>query len=240
MLGGRLYPVALTALLGLALAAGCKSTQEPGLTHIPENNNGDTSGGDGGDGNTGGGNNGGNGGVGPGNTGGGNDTVVTNNDGGNGNNGGDDNTGDDRNRELGPRPGDYMEDREILAAQSVHFDYDSAAVRPTDQSKIGLVARYLSAQPTFHLVIEGHCDERGTEQYNLSLGQRRAEAVREALAPFGISPERIQTISYGENFPVLKSTDEVSYQENRRGEFVIWRPVPAAIQPPAGQSVIVP
>ena len=98
--------------------------------------------------------------------------------------------------------------------------------------KVALVARYLQAQTGFYLLIEGHCDERGTEQYNLSLGQRRAQSVRDTLMKFGINPERVQTISFGEKVPVIESNDKVSYQENRRGEFVVYRPsLPSAPKP---------
>ena len=101
-----------------------------------------------------------------------------------------------------------------------------------------MVARYMKAQPDFYLLVEGHCDERGTEQYNLTLGQRRAQAVRDTLMQFGINPERVQTISFGEKVPVIESDDEVSYRENRRGEFVVYRP--SVTPAPAPKPVVVP
>ncbi|MBR89973.1 MAG: hypothetical protein CMO66_01690 [Verrucomicrobiales bacterium] len=110
---------------------------------------------------------------------------------------------------------------DFFSAHTVHFDYDSASVRPGDRGKVEAVARHMLSNPNHLLYIEGHCDERGTEQYNLSLGERRAQAVRSVLAEFGIHGERIQTISYGEKQPVVEGTDENSYQANRRGEFVL-------------------
>ena len=228
---GRLYSITMTATLGLAVATGCKSQRAVDVTHIPEKGSADKGSGN----NNPGGNNGG--GLGNGNTGNGNGgTGVTTNN----NNPPNPNPDpkDDRNRDLNNRPGNYVEDREMLKAQAVHFDYDSALMRPTDNDKVGLVARYMKAQPAFYLLVEGHCDERGTEQYNLTLGQRRAQTVRDTLMQFGINPERVQTISFGEKVPVIESNDEVSYRENRRGEFVVYRP---SVTPgPAPKPVIVP
>ena len=110
---------------------------------------------------------------------------------------------------------------EFFRGQTVHFDYDSSALRPEDMVNIEFVARHLLSQPNHLLYVEGHCDERGTEQYNLSLGERRAQAVRDQLTAFGISSDRVQTISYGEKQPVVEGVDENSYQANRRGEFVL-------------------
>ena len=210
---GGLHSITMMAALGLAVATGCKSQRAVDVTHIPgketvdgkkpgNSNPGGTNGG-----NTGGG-------LGNGNTGSGNgDPVVTTNN--NNPPNPNPNPKDDRNRDLNNRPGNYVEDREMLKAQAVHFDYDSAAMRPTDNDKVALVARYMKAQPAFYLLVEGHCDERGTEQYNLTLGQRRAQTVRDTLMQFGINPERVQTISFGEKVPVIESIDEVSYRENR-------------------------
>ena len=110
---------------------------------------------------------------------------------------------------------------EFFRGQTVHFDYDSSAIRPDDMGNIEIVARHLLSQPNHLLYVEGHCDERGTEQYNLSLGERRAQTVRDQLITFGISSDRVQTISYGEKQPVVEGADEVSYQANRRGDFVL-------------------
>jgi peptidoglycan-associated lipoprotein len=74
------------------------------------------------------------------------------------------------------------------------------------------------------LLIEGHCDERGTEEYNRALGERRALALREALAKAGVSPDRIRTISYGKDRPVNPGHDESAWAQNRRGEFILLHP----------------
>ena len=82
----------------------------------------------------------------------------------------------------------------------------------------------IKADATAKLMIEGHCDERGTEEYNRSLGERRALALRESLAAMGIDPMRIRTISWGEDKPVDPGHDESAWKKNRRGEFVLMLP----------------
>jgi peptidoglycan-associated lipoprotein len=74
------------------------------------------------------------------------------------------------------------------------------------------------------LLVEGHCDERGTEEYNRSLGERRALALREALASQGVSPMRVTTRSFGEDRPAVPGNNESAYRQNRRGEFVVLTP----------------
>ncbi|HVU26886.1 MAG TPA: peptidoglycan-associated lipoprotein Pal [Verrucomicrobiae bacterium] len=116
------------------------------------------------------------------------------------------------------------EDHAALAAYTVHFAYDSAAIRKTEQSKLQAVASALSSDPSTKLTIEGNCDERGTEEYNRSLGERRAQAVREALAKLGIDPNRIRTISYGKDKPVDPGHDASAWAKNRRDDFVLLHP----------------
>src|ERR1700690_2289216 len=99
-------------------------------------------------------------------------------------------------------PGDYIEDHTVLAAYTIHFAYDSAAVRKSEKSNIDAVAAALRSDPSAKLLIEGNCDERGTEEYNRALGERRALAARQALAKAGNDPMRIRTISYGKDKPV--------------------------------------
>ncbi|PYM15902.1 MAG: hypothetical protein DME18_02965, partial [Verrucomicrobia bacterium] len=95
-------------------------------------------------------------------------------------------------------PGEMNEDHNRFAANTVYFDFDRATVKPGETGKIDEVVRYLQANPNHAVQIEGHCDERGTEQYNLSLGDRRALAVREYMVTAGIQAERVFNISYGE------------------------------------------
>jgi peptidoglycan-associated lipoprotein len=120
--------------------------------------------------------------------------------------------------------GQEMEDREAFAALTVHFEYDSAAVHPDDFEKIKLVALHLIQNPTHKLMVEGHCDERGTEDYNLSLGERRALAVVDELSRMNVGAGRLRTLSQGEKVPMLLGLDEQSFSENRRGEFVLLTP----------------
>lgn len=102
----------------------------------------------------------------------------------------------------------------------VYFDYDSAQIRDSERAKIESVARGLKSTPGT-IVIEGNCDERGSAEYNLSLGDRRAQSVRSYLIGLGIEGSRIQTKSYGEERPVATGHDETSWSQNRRAEFVV-------------------
>jgi peptidoglycan-associated lipoprotein len=116
---------------------------------------------------------------------------------------------------------DWPRDRQVFKAYTVHFDYDSTAVKPGEKSKVKAVADYLKANLADAVEIEGHCDERGTEEYNRSLGDRRALALREALAAQGVDPMRVDTISYGKDRPVDTGKSEAAHRKNRRGEFVL-------------------
>jgi peptidoglycan-associated lipoprotein len=118
----------------------------------------------------------------------------------------------------------YNQDRSALAAYTVHFAFDSAAVKDSEQANIASVAQALSSDANAKLLIEGHCDERGTEEYNRALGERRALALREALAKNGIDPARIRTISYGKDKPADPGHDESAWTKNRRGEFILLHP----------------
>ncbi len=116
------------------------------------------------------------------------------------------------------------QDRGPLAANTVHFEYDSSVVKSSEQGNLTAVASYLQANSSVGLLVEGHCDERGTEDYNNSLGERRATALREALINLGVNPAHVITRSYGEYKPVASGQDETAYRQNRRGEFVVLRP----------------
>jgi peptidoglycan-associated lipoprotein len=118
----------------------------------------------------------------------------------------------------------YNEDRAALAANTVHFAYDSAVIRSSEQANLQAVAAALTADTTTKLSIEGNCDERGTDEYNRSLGERRALAAREALAKLGIDPMRVRTISYGKDKPVDPGHDEAAWKANRRDDFVLLHP----------------
>lgn len=106
--------------------------------------------------------------------------------------------------------------------QSVLFAYDSSQVSGSESAKVEAVAQYLQGNPDKAMIIEGHCDERGSNEYNLALGERRALAIRTYLSNLGIKAERIQTKSLGEEMPAAAGHDEASWSQNRRGEFVLY------------------
>ena len=124
-----------------------------------------------------------------------------------------------------PFPGEG--NREILQADSVYFEFDSSVVRAGERPKLAAVVDYLKGNPTKAVRIEGNCDERGTEEYNRSLGERRALALREGLMDQGIEPGRIETVSFGKDKPRAPGHDETAWAENRRGDFVVML-LPAA------------
>lgn len=115
-------------------------------------------------------------------------------------------------------------DRSAFAANTIHFDYDKAIVKASEVGKLQPVIAALKASPQNKLLIEGHCDERGTEEYNRALGERRALAIRERLAKAGISPDRLRTTSLGEDAPVALGHTEAAWAKNRRGELVLLKP----------------
>lgn len=100
----------------------------------------------------------------------------------------------------------------------VYFDYDSFVVKPEFQSVIAAHARFLRAQPSRKVAIEGHTDERGGREYNLALGQKRAEAVRDALSILGVSSGQMEAVSFGKEKPVVSGVEEAAFAKNRRAE----------------------
>jgi len=117
-------------------------------------------------------------------------------------------------------------DRAALAADTIHFAYDSSVIRKSEQASLQTVAQALAADPKTKLLVEGNCDERGTEEYNRSLGERRALAAREALVKLNVDPSRIFTRSYGKDKPADTGHDEAAWQKNRRDDFVLLHPKP--------------
>jgi peptidoglycan-associated lipoprotein len=117
-----------------------------------------------------------------------------------------------------------VKDTSALAAYTAHFAYDSSVVRKSERPNIDAVAAALRNDSSAKLLIEGNCDERGTEEYNRALGERRAQALRQALAKAGVDPMRIRTISYGKDKPVDPGHDESAWSKNRRGDFVLLHP----------------
>ncbi|HLH52527.1 MAG TPA: OmpA family protein [Verrucomicrobiae bacterium] len=118
----------------------------------------------------------------------------------------------------------WPRDHEIFKQDIVHFDFDSSTVKPSEISKVSAVADYLKNNQMTAVEVEGHCDERGTEEYNRSLGERRALALREKLIGLGIDPSRVDTVSYGKDRPADPGHDEAAWKQNRRGEFALETP----------------
>lgn len=111
---------------------------------------------------------------------------------------------------------------EIIAAiegQKVFFEFDRSDVQSANFDLIKLHAEYLSLNTEAKVTIEGHCDERGTREYNLALGERRAMAVKNALISQGISADRVDVISFGEDRPAVADSNEEAWAQNRRAEF---------------------
>jgi len=117
----------------------------------------------------------------------------------------------------------YTQDTAALAAYTVHFKFDSSVVEDAEQANITSVAQAL-ADANLRLLIQGHCDERGTEEYNRALGERRALALREALAKANVDPMHVKTISFGKDQPVDPGHDEAAWAKNRRGVFILLHP----------------
>ena len=117
-----------------------------------------------------------------------------------------------------------IKDPAALAANTIHFAFDSAAIKKSEDANISAVAAALAGNANDKLLIEGNCDERGTEEYNRALGERRALAAREALAKAGVSPDRIRTISYGKDKPADPGHDESAWSKNRRDDFILLHP----------------
>ena len=104
-------------------------------------------------------------------------------------------------------------------ARVVYFDYDSFEVKPEFAAVLEANARYLKADSKRRVVLEGHTDERGGREYNLALGQKRAEAVRRSLALLGVGEQQVEPVSFGEEKPALNGFTEAAYAKNRRVEF---------------------
>lgn len=115
-----------------------------------------------------------------------------------------------------------LTDEQAFAQQvkDIFFDYDQYAVRGADAQVLQANAQFLQSHPNVRITIEGHCDERGSTEYNLALGDNRANAAKQALVQAGIPADRIRTISYGKEKPFCTESNEQCWQQNRRGHFV--------------------
>jgi peptidoglycan-associated lipoprotein len=105
--------------------------------------------------------------------------------------------------------------------QDAFYSYDEATLTPDAQAALSASANWLKRNPAYSLLVEGHCDERGTEQYNLALADRRANSAKDYMVALGVDGTRIRTVSYGEERPFDSSHDEAAWAKNRRAHLVI-------------------
>ncbi|MFZ6017446.1 MAG: peptidoglycan-associated lipoprotein Pal [Nitrospirota bacterium] len=115
----------------------------------------------------------------------------------------------------------YIEERGIF--QDIHFDFDRYEIRPDAKPALQTTASWLLKNTSAKILIEGHCDERGTNEYNLALGDRRAKATRDYLTALGVTSGRIEMISYGEEKPLCTEHNEACWWKNRRAHFVVLK-----------------
>ncbi len=110
--------------------------------------------------------------------------------------------------------------QKIAALPTIYFEYDSFSLNSSSKEALQMGAQWLKSNAAQKVQIEGHCDERGTTEYNLALGERRASSVRDYLSSQGVSASQLSTISYGEERPIAMGSDESAWAKNRRAEFV--------------------
>ena len=114
-----------------------------------------------------------------------------------------------------------VQDFQVNVGDRVFFDFDKYDVKPAGKATLDKQAAWLKKYPQWKVVVEGHCDERGTREYNLALGERRANAVKSYLVNQGIPANRVTTISYGKERPVALGSNEAAWAQNRRGVTVL-------------------
>ncbi|MBO9575913.1 MAG: peptidoglycan-associated lipoprotein Pal [Sphingobium sp.] len=122
---------------------------------------------------------------------------------------------------TGPRPGSQQHFLANVSSDRIFFDTDKSDVDDADKATLQSQAAWLKQFPNTKVTIEGHCDERGTREYNLALGERRANAAKNYLASLGIDPGRMTTISYGKERPEALGSDEESWAKNRRAVSIV-------------------
>lgn len=121
---------------------------------------------------------------------------------------------------VGPAPGS-QEDLVVTVGDRVFFDFDSSDLTPEARETVEKLAIWMGNFLQVRLLVEGHTDERGTREYNLALGERRANSVKEYLIALGVDPGRIETISFGEERPAVLGSNEQAWAQNRRAVFVV-------------------
>ena len=108
----------------------------------------------------------------------------------------------------------------LLSVRIIYFEYDSSEVKSEDRTTVEAHAAYLVENPGTIITLEGHADERGSREYNLALGERRAQTVQRQMTLIGASPDQIRTVSYGEERPAIDDHDDYSWSQNRRVEII--------------------
>jgi peptidoglycan-associated lipoprotein len=124
-----------------------------------------------------------------------------------------------------PPPAPSVTDEDLFNQniKDVYFDYDKSDVRGDQQGSVQADVQFLGQHTNMNITIEGHCDERGSTEYNIALGDKRASAVKNALTAAGVNASRIKTISYGKEKPFCTESNEACWQQNRRGHFVLQK-----------------
>src|SRR6266852_1335074 len=119
-----------------------------------------------------------------------------------------------------PPPQPSLDELFLKEVRDAYFDYDKADLRPDARAALSKTADFLKNYPSIKATIEGHCDERGSTEYNLGLGDRRAAAVKQYIVSLGVSADRLSTVSFGKEKPFCTESNEACWQQNRRGHFV--------------------
>jgi len=122
--------------------------------------------------------------------------------------------------ESGPVPG-TQQDLVVNIGDRVFYDYDQHALRADARATVERQARWMNQHPSLNVVIEGHCDERGTREYNLALGEKRAEAVKNYMIALGVDPSRLEVLSYGKERPAALGSNPSAWAQNRRGVVIL-------------------
>lgn len=122
--------------------------------------------------------------------------------------------------DKGPVPGS-QDDLVLNVGDRVYFDFDKSDLKPASRARVEAWAAWLKQYPSVTVTIEGHCDERGTREYNIGLGERRSDSARRYLVALGVNPDRIGTVSYGKERPVCTTSNESCWSQNRRGVMTV-------------------
>jgi len=122
---------------------------------------------------------------------------------------------------AGDKAGNFLEGRTSGPMVPVYFDFDKSDIRADQQDRMKKNAEFLKGSAKVAIRVEGNCDDRGTNEYNMALGERRAMGAKKSLAKLGVAESRMETISFGEEKPLATGSDEAAWAQNRRADFVI-------------------